>query len=35
MDLIVEKKWDIENSDNTPKYVTIELLKNKRYTVNY
>jgi len=28
MDLTVEKKWDIENGDNTPKYVTIELLKN-------
>lgn len=28
MDLIVEKKWDVLNGENTPKYVTIELLKN-------
>ena len=28
MDLMVLKKWDIENSDSIPEYVTIELLKN-------
>lgn len=29
MDVIVEKKWDIQNSRSTPKSVVIELLKNE------
>lgn len=29
MDVIVEKKWDIVNSNNQPKEVTIELLKDE------
>lgn len=29
MDVIVEKRWDIVNSSNQPKEVTIELLKDK------
>lgn len=28
MDIIVEKKWNVIDNENTPNYVTIELLKN-------